>query len=144
MACYEDILEHQRRNGVVIRLRDRPAEHSETSSLPEGGDNLKANEERNEARCRVIPETIRELLKRLVEKCVTIILDAEEEPETVEVEAVVGDLLVAETVDHKFKFVDIRCICAVIVDREELIEGLLDTRFHNERNENTEENSNKW
>lgn len=135
MACYEDILERQRKNGVIIRLRNLPAEHSETSSIPEGGDNLRVNAERNETKCRVIPETIRELLRRLVEKCVTIIIDAEEGPETVEVEAVVGDLLVAETECHKLKFVDIRCICAVIVDREELIEGLLDTRFREKKDE---------
>lgn len=73
---------------------------------------------------RRIPSTIRELLKLLCEREVTIILDAEEEPEKVEIEAVVGDLLVAETEDHKFKFVDIRCICAVIVDREELLEAI--------------------
>lgn len=139
MACYEDLLEHQRKNGIVVRLRNNRTNNLEISSSPEGDDILGVNAERNEVRCRVIPETIRELLKRLVEQCVTIILDAEEEPETVEVEAVVGDLLVAETVDHKFKFVDIRCICAVIVDREELIEGLLGTKFRNERNGNVEE-----
>jgi hypothetical protein len=146
MACYEDLLEHQRKNGVVVSLRNKQADNSKISSSPEGDDILGVNTERNEVRCRVIPETIRELLKRLVEQCVTIILDAEEEPERVEVEAVVGDLLVAETVDHKFKFVDIRCICAVIVDREALIEGLLGTKFRDERNENVEEEKNpkKW
>lgn len=56
-----------------------------------------ANTEFNQERCEIFPRTIRELLKRLVERHVTIILDAEEGPEMVEVEAVVGELLVAET-----------------------------------------------
>ena len=50
-----------------------------------------ANMEFNRERCEIIPGTIRELLKRLVERWVTIILDAEEGPERVEIEAVVGD-----------------------------------------------------
>ena len=91
-----------------------------------------ANMEFNRERCEIIPGTIRELLKRLVERWVTIILDAEGGPERVEIEAVVGDLLVAETVNHKFKFVDIKCICAVIVDREELLESIFGREF-NER-----------
>ena len=87
---------------------------------------------------RRIPETIRELLKLLIERKVTIILDAEEEPEKVEIEAVVGDLLVAETEDHKFKFVDIKCICAVIVDREELLEGIFGTECEEEEEDRHE------
>jgi class 3 adenylate cyclase len=74
---------------------------------------------------RGFPGTIRDLLKLLCEKEVTIILDAEEEPEHVEIEAVIGDLLVAEF-DDKFKFIDINCICAVIVDREDILESIFD------------------
>ena len=77
-----------------------------------------------------IPCTMRELLKQLIERKVTLILDAETKPEHVEIEAVVGDLLVAEVIDEcekkdrDFKFVEIKCICAVIVDREELLESI--------------------
>jgi hypothetical protein len=93
---------------------------------------------RNRLNPRNIPGTIRELLKLLCEKKVTIILDAEEEPEHVEIEAVIGDLLVAETNNRDFKFVDIKCICAVIVDREELLEGIFncDNENENERDNN--------
>lgn len=84
---------------------------------------MSGSQDRN-VRNNGVPSTIKELLKQLIEKEVTIILDAEDEPEKVEIEAVVGDLLVAETKCRKFKFVDIACICAVIVDREELLEGI--------------------
>lgn len=105
-------------------------------SLPKGGENMGANTEFNREKCEIFPRTIRELLKRLVEQWVTIILDAEEGPERVEVEAVVGDLLVAETVNHKFKFVDIKCICAVIVDREDLLESIFGREFDEREHEN--------
>jgi hypothetical protein len=73
---------------------------------------------------RRVPGTIKELLKLLCGKDVTLILDAHDCPENVEIEAIIGNLLVAETTNHRFKFVDIDCICAVIVDREELLEGI--------------------
>jgi hypothetical protein len=73
---------------------------------------------------RRIPSTIKELLKLLCGQDVTLILDAHDGPENVEIEAIIGDLLVAETTNNRFKFVDIDCICAVIVDREDLLEGI--------------------
>jgi hypothetical protein len=87
---------------------------------------------------RKFPGTIRELLKLLCGEDVTIILDAEDEPEHVEIEAVIGNLLVAETNNDKFKFVDIDCICAVIVDREDLLEGIFSCD-----DEEDEDNDNK-
>lgn len=71
-----------------------------------------------------VPGSIKELLKLLEEECVTIILESGEE-EKVEVEAVVGNLLVATTNKDDFKFVDIDCICAVIVDCEDILENIL-------------------
>jgi len=71
-----------------------------------------------------IPGSIKELLKRLIERKVVIVLDANVEPECVEIENVVGNLLVAEF-QGKFKFVDIDCICEVIISRDELLEALL-------------------
>lgn len=73
---------------------------------------------------KLIPGSIRELLKKLINKKVIIVLDANIGPELVEIENVIGNLLVAEF-QNKFKFVDIRCICEVIVGREELLEALL-------------------
>ena len=51
-----------------------------------------------------IPGTIRDLLRRFIERKVVIVLDAEVEPELVEIENVVGDLLIAEF-GNKFIFV---------------------------------------
>ena len=73
----------------------------------------------------VIPGTIRELLKIFEERRVKIVLEARQNPEIIEIEAIVGDILVAETEERKFKFIDIKCICEVIIDREELLESIL-------------------
>ncbi|HHV59960.1 MAG TPA: hypothetical protein GXX49_06680 [Clostridiaceae bacterium] len=78
-----------------------------------------------------IPGSIRELLKKLIERRVTIVLDANVEPECVEIENVVGNILVAEF-GNKFKFVDIDCICEIIVDRDELLEALLGRKCCND------------
>ncbi len=92
----------------------------------------------------VIPGSIRELLKKLIERKVTIVLDANVGPECIEIENVVGNILVAEFGD-KFKFVDIDCICEVIVGRDELLEALLgkkccnddkDKKHHNHKCDN--------
>jgi hypothetical protein len=88
-----------------------------------------ANENCDRLRFKGIPGTIKSLLKRLIEKRVTIVLDAEKKPEHVEIEAVVGNLLITEIKEEKeeerkFKFIDINCICAVIVDRDSLLESI--------------------
>jgi hypothetical protein len=75
-------------------------------------------------RFKLIPGSIRELLKRLINRKAVIVLDANIDPEFVEIENVVGNLLVAEF-QGKFKFVDIDCICEVIISRDELLEALL-------------------
>jgi len=43
----------------------------------------------------------------------------------VEIEAIVGDTLIAETEKHIFKFIDIKCICEVIIDRDDLLESII-------------------
>ena len=76
---------------------------------------------------RDVPKNIRELLVLLTESGedvkVTIILDGEDE-ETVEIEAVVGNMLVSTINGGCFKFVDIDCICAVIVPCEAIVENI--------------------
>lgn len=74
--------------------------------------------------CKGAPATIKGLLELLIEDKVTIILKSGEQ-ETVEVEAVVGNLLVASLNCGKVKFIDIDCICAIIVRCEEILEAIL-------------------
>jgi len=82
------------------------------------------NEKNGLRRISPISGSIRDLLRQFIERKVIIVLDAEQEPELVEVENVVGNLLVAEF-NGNFKFVDINCICEVIISRDELLEALL-------------------
>lgn len=78
--------------------------------------------------CTNTPGSIKELLELLIEEEVTIVLESGE-TEEVEVEAVVGNLLVAtiegQCDDECFKFIDIDCICAVIVECEDILENIL-------------------
>lgn len=84
--------------------------------------------------CTPISGNIRDLLRQFIERKVVIVLDAEMEPELIEVENVVGNLLIAEF-NNKFKFVDIDCICEVIIGRDELLEALLGRRRIREEEE---------
>lgn len=77
------------------------------------------------------PDNIRDLLKLLAdddENRVTIVIDACEDCilENVEIVAVIGDLAVFRCHD-KFKFVDICCICEVIVDCETILDEILES-----------------
>lgn len=87
-------------------------------------------------RIRHFPDNIRDLLCLLVDdenNRATIILNTCDDcvQENVEVVSVIGNLAVFRCHD-KFKFVDIHCICEVIVDCEtilnELLEGKNDCR----------------
>jgi hypothetical protein len=80
-----------------------------------------------------IPGSIKELLRRLINRKVVIVLDANVDPEFIEIENVVGNLLVAQF-QGKFKFVDIDCICEVIISRDELLEALLGKKCCEEDN----------
>jgi hypothetical protein len=71
-----------------------------------------------------IPQSIRQLLRFLAGERVTIILKSGE-TEHVRVEAVVGDLLIAQVEDDIIKFIDIECICAIIVECEEILNNIL-------------------
>jgi hypothetical protein len=88
--------------------------------------------ERHEhSRLRDFPDNIKDLLCLLAnddENKVTVIIDACEDCilEDVEIVAVIGDLAVFRCHD-KFKFVDIHCICEVIVDCDTILDEVLDT-----------------
>lgn len=87
--------------------------------------------------CKGTPTSIKGLLELLIDEEVIIILESGEE-EKVEIVAVMGNLLAAslecgkhEHDKHKFeriKFIDIDCICAVIAECEEVLEGILGIR----------------
>lgn len=79
---------------------------------------------------RHFPDNIRDLLCLLVDgdnNTATIILNTCDDcvQENVEIVSVIGDLAIFRCHD-KFKFVDIRCICEVIVDCETILGELLE------------------
>jgi hypothetical protein len=81
-------------------------------------------------RIKHFPDNIRDLLCLLVDdenNRVTIILNTCDDcvQENVEVVSVIGTLAVFRCHD-KFKFVDIHCICEVIVDCETILSELLE------------------
>lgn len=74
------------------------------------------------------PNNLRELLELLRGEVVTLILESGEKERCVRIEAVIGDLLLVKILINgceRFKFVDIHCICAVIVECEEIIDNLI-------------------
>jgi hypothetical protein len=79
---------------------------------------------------RNFPDNIKDLLCLLAnddENRVTIVIDACEDCiiENVEIVAVIGELAVFRCHD-KFKFIDICCICEVIVDCDTILDEVLD------------------
>jgi hypothetical protein len=75
--------------------------------------------------CKVLPDSIKDLLKQLLGQWVKITLKGQCCPICVKVIGVIGDLLVAKKCG-KFKFIDIDCICVVKADEEDLLEGIFD------------------
>ncbi|MDD3705499.1 MAG: hypothetical protein PHC45_05500 [Clostridiaceae bacterium] len=83
-------------------------------------------------RIRHFPDNIRDLLCLLADNednRATIILNTCDDcvQENVEVVAVIGNLAVLRCHD-KFKFVDIHCICEIIVDCETILSELLESK----------------
>jgi hypothetical protein len=83
-------------------------------------------------RIRHFPDNIKDLLCLLVDddnNRVTVILNTCDDcvQENVEVVSVIGNLAVFRCHD-KFKFVDICCICEVIVDCETILNELLEAK----------------
>lgn len=83
-------------------------------------------------RIKHFPDNIRDLLCLLVDNDdnrATIILNTCDDcvQENVEVMSVIGHLAVFRCLD-KFKFVDISCICEVIVDCETILNELLESK----------------
>ncbi len=75
------------------------------------------------------PTSITNLLNLLVGKKVTIVLQSGER-EVVVVDAVSGSILVARQERCCFKFVNIACICEVLVECDEILESLLNGCMH--------------
>ncbi len=77
----------------------------------------------------IIPGKIKDLLKILVCRRVKIVLNAHQSPQMVKIRDVVGDILVAETdtgtEENSIKFIDINCICEILISHEELLESIL-------------------
>jgi hypothetical protein len=71
--------------------------------------------------CQKLPNTLRGLLDGLAGKTVTIISKSGDK-ETVEIEGVIGDILVSN-LDGCFKFTVISCICSVIAKCDDLIDA---------------------
>lgn len=82
-------------------------------------------------RIKNFPDNIKDLLCMLVNEegaRVTIVLNACEDciMENIEIVAVIGHLAVFRCHD-KFKFVDIKCICEVIVDCDTILNEILES-----------------
>ncbi len=94
--------------------------------MRQGGD-LMSRSRSTVSFCRNTPSSIRELLKLLADVDedveVKLILKSGEK-ECVTVQAVSGNLLVATIYEEDVKFIDIDCICAVIVDCKDVLESL--------------------
>ena len=72
-----------------------------------------------------LPGSIRDVLKRLVDDDITIVL-ASGEKENVRVAAVVGDLLISTCDGNRLKFVDIDCICEVLASCSDFLDDAFD------------------
>jgi len=94
--------------------------------LPKRDANQKnINEDCNRSKFSFIPGTIRELLKIFENREVTIVIEARQEPERVKIQAIVGDILVAKTKEQDIKFIDINCICEIIIGSDELLNSII-------------------
>jgi hypothetical protein len=71
-------------------------------------------------------KSIKDVLRALIENQATIILVSGEKL-TVEVEAVIDNLLVA-SIGNRIIFIDIECICVVVTCCEEILEFLLNRK----------------
>ncbi|NLM13851.1 MAG: hypothetical protein GX209_08930 [Epulopiscium sp.] len=83
----------------------------------------RCNGKKNGNNNAVLPTNIKDVLRLLSEDDVKIVLKSGK-CEDIEILGVTGNLLAAETEDDKTKFVDIDCICEVIAEPEDVIEGL--------------------
>lgn len=78
-------------------------------------------------------KNIKEVLRSLIEQRVTLVLESGQKL-TVEIDAVVDDLLVA-SVNGKILFVNIECICVVVTCCEEALEAFLNNNLRTGREE---------
>lgn len=88
-------------------------------------DESKTNDNISRSNSSVIPETIKELLNKFIGKEVIIVLNARRKQEKVKIKDIVDEILVSETEDREIKFIDINCICEVIIDDKILLKTIL-------------------
>ncbi|NLK98980.1 hypothetical protein [Defluviitalea saccharophila] len=77
----------------------------------------------------VLPASIKDILKRLIDEEVVIVLKSGK-CEEVDILGVEGNLLIASP-NGDIKFIDIDCICEVIAEPEDVIEALFRERCCN-------------
>jgi len=86
--------------------------------------NYNGNGNGNNGSCsRFFPDTIEELLRKLVCECVVITLKNGCK-EKVRIECVSGNLLVGKE-ENNLKFIDICCICSVTASRETVLDAII-------------------
>jgi hypothetical protein len=83
------------------------------------------NEGREGMCAKFFPDDIKDLLKRLACECVIITFENGTR-EKVKIECVSGDLLVVKE-QNMFRFINIECICSVLVNCDTILENLLGT-----------------
>lgn len=86
--------------------------------------NCNGNGNGNNGGCsRFFPDTIEELLRKLVCECVIVTL-RNGNKEKVRIECISGKLLVAKE-ENNLKFIDINCICSVAASRETVLDAII-------------------
>ena len=72
---------------------------------------------------RFFPDTIEELLRKLVCECVVVTL-RNGTKEKVRIECISGNLLVGKE-ENNLKFIDLCCICSVAASRETVLDAII-------------------
>lgn len=85
--------------------------------------NYNGNNGNNGGCSRFFPDTIEELLRKLVCECVVITL-RNGCKEKVKIECISGDLLVAKE-EGNLKFINIDCICSICASRETVLDAII-------------------
>ena len=85
--------------------------------------NYNGNNGNNGGCSRFFPDTIEELLRKLVCECVVITL-RNGCKEKVKIECISGNLLVAKE-ENNLKFIDIDCICSITASRETVLDAII-------------------
>ena len=84
-------------------------------------------EDENESASSMLPGTMKELLAWFTGRNIAVVVNGSNSPERIHIRRITGELLVAETEEHEFKFIDMNCICEAIISGDELLESLIKT-----------------